>query len=119
VHQERRERQVEVEWMAREIDAAQIRDAYADVLRVQGLEPGGRTDDLPVEGLAVLSGLSAEDDQQRTATLAREGRCFGEVVVPGRARGGRRRGLLEGEGEREQGSEERHARESTLQGEAS
>ena len=58
--------------------------ADADELaRRAAFEPiGGETDDLPVEGLTVLSDLSAEDDEEWPVRVGGEHEGLVEVVEP-------------------------------------
>jgi hypothetical protein len=76
VHEENGEGEVVVEGVDPQVDAGNVEDARADVALRRLEELFGGTSNLLVEGLAVPSGLSAEDDQ--------EGLARGEGVPPGR-----------------------------------
>jgi hypothetical protein len=66
VENQRREGQVKVEAIGGEVESLEVGDPDTDVGFCGVNEGGWGTNDLFVEGGAVLSGLSAEHDQERS-----------------------------------------------------
>ncbi|MCR9243941.1 MAG: hypothetical protein NXI31_02840 [bacterium] len=72
VHQEHRERQIEVETQIRDVDVTQVGAAHGDVRRRGHVQLGDATTQLAVEVAAVSSSFAAEDHEQWSTLLCGE-----------------------------------------------
>jgi hypothetical protein len=82
MHEQDGEGEVEIEPEDREIDLSHVGNANTHVGLGDFNECSGRTGNLPIEGRAVLSGLSPEDQEERASFLGRLGTSLFQVGHP-------------------------------------